>query len=128
MRLIAGAGCSSLQNKTSELLLSRARPYGKPLDQNGKQKGPDDRGNAFADTGLTQEQMKKLQAFQNWMQAEVKKANATRDRETTQAVQKKFLAGLAKILDEEQIKKHKAAVAKIREYRQAAIRDGKAGH
>jgi hypothetical protein len=54
------------------------------------------------------------------MQAEMKKASESRDREKIQAAQKKYQAGLAKILDEEQMKKYKAAIAKMRESRIAA--------
>ncbi len=92
----------------------------KPVSVESTQKGPGNRENPLAELGLTQEQQKNLQRFQESMRAEMQKARESRDREKIQAVQKKHQAGLAKILDEEQMKKYKAAVAKIREVRQRA--------
>ncbi|MBT3200632.1 MAG: hypothetical protein HN350_12035 [Phycisphaerales bacterium] len=78
------------------------------------------RQNPFADIGLSQKQQMQVQEFQRSMQAEMKKARESRDRKKIQAAHKKYWAGLAKILDEEQMKKYKAAIAKMREPRTAA--------
>jgi hypothetical protein len=97
------------QSTTAKQLPVRAVAI--PENQKGKGNRPD----RFAGVGLSQEQKVQVQELQKTMQPLMKEAQASKDRKKIQAVGKKFHASLAKILDEEQLKKYKAAMAKKRE-------------
>jgi len=97
------------QSTTAKQLPVRAGAI--PENQKGKGNRPD----RFAGVGLSQEQKVQVQELQKTMQPLMKEAQASKDRKKIQAVGKKFHASLAKILDEEQLKKYKAAMAKKRE-------------
>lgn len=82
-----------------------------PGNQKKKRNGP----SPFGDVDLSQEQKVQVQELQKTIQPLMMEARASKDRKKIQAVGNKFHAGLAKILDEEQSKKYKEAMAKIRE-------------
>jgi hypothetical protein len=74
-------------------------------------KGP----NPFADIDLSQEQITQVQDLHKSILPLRKEALESKDRRKLQAIQKKFQAALAKILSEEQMAEHQAAMVKIRD-------------
>lgn len=90
-------------------------------NQEGKAKRPD----SFSEVGLSPEQKVQVEELQKSIQPLRKEAVELKDREKMQAAQKKFQAGLAKILDEEQMKKYLEVIAKRREAAKAKKRKSK---